>query len=104
MTKLDEQGLPILGEPEHKSIPIDPKLMKELRELEDARTKSEKAAREVGFQLVVLTATAAAVGTHAIADDSKWRAFVYKIAETSGVPQDKVLGTDLEKGLVLFKP
>src|SRR6266550_2649834 len=104
MTDTDkETGLPIVGAEQagQKSIPIDPKLLPELRTLEEARGKSMQAASFVGTQLVQMIATAASVGQKAFIDEKAWREKVTKLAALHGIPDGVMVGTDLEKGLLI---
>jgi len=99
-------GLPILGaatDPSEKTVPIDLKLMPELREAEEKKGKSGDAAKMVGHQLVLLIATATAVGQAAFVDEKNWNDLVVKIATLQGIPKEKIIGTDIDKGVLLYR-
>jgi len=92
-----ETGAPLIRPEPKKTVVIDnPKLVADLRGLEEARGRSEKAAREIGYQLVMLVGTAAAVGQAAYMDDKRWLAELMKVAELYGVKPDQLAGTDLD--------
>jgi len=105
VTKTDgETGLPIITPEKTKSVQIDnPKLIADLRPLEEARMMSENAARTIGFQLVLMMGTVAAVGQKAYMDDRAWQEELAKIGALYGLKREQISGTDLDKGLILLK-
>lgn len=104
MTKPDEEtGLPIVGQPAAKTSPIDPKLLPELRKLEAARERTRMDANQVGYNLVMLIGTAAAVGQTAYVNEKAWLDMVWKIGALNGIPKEQITGTDLEKGVLTLR-
>ena len=99
-----ETNLPLVTPKGPKTVLIDnPKLIADLRVLEEARQKSEQAARTVGYQMVLLTGTAAAVGQKAFVDDQKWMVELYKIGQLYGLKPEQIAGTDLDKGVIILR-
>lgn len=98
MTTSDKAtGLPILTPEPKKFVVIDnPQLVAELRSLEAPRLQAETAARTVGFNLVMLIGTAAAVGQAAFMSDKAWQDKLYQVAGMYDVKPEQIAGTDLD--------
>lgn len=99
-----DTGLPILGGAvNEKKIPIDPKLLPELRDLEEKMVKTDAIAREIGYGLVLTIGTAAGIGLEAAKNRKLWQDYVKKIAALMGVNVDAIKETDPEKGLLILQ-
>lgn len=104
-TKRDpETNLPIVGGGVNKKkVPIDPKLLPELRDLESKMEASDAIAREVGYSLILSLGTATNIGMQAALNRKAWMDYVTKIVGMMGINMDAVEETDPENGLLVLK-
>lgn len=105
MTKLDtETGLPILGgDANSNHMPIDPKVLPDLREADEEVNKARNIGRQVGYQLVMMLASASAIGPNVVAIEKRYQDVITNIFKLHGVDPDNVLDIDIEKGLIVLK-
>lgn len=99
-----ETGLPLLGGGVNtKKVPIDPKLLPELRDLETKMTESETLARDFGYNFVLALGTAASIGMQAGLTRKNWADYVRKTAALMGINPEAIKETDPENGLLILK-
>lgn len=105
MTNLDkETGLPILGgDANANHMPIDPKVLGDLREADEEVQKARTIGRQVGYQLVMMLASASAIGPNVVAIEKHYKDVVENIFKLHGVDPEKVVDIDIEKGLIVLK-
>lgn len=105
MTTLDKDtGIPILdGAANANVVPIDPKVLPDLREASEQVEKARAIGRQVGYQLVMMLASASAIGPNVVAIEKSYQNTVNNIMQLHGVNPDNVKDIDIEKGLFILK-
>lgn len=104
MTTTDRNtGLPIVGAEKSKRVPIDPKLLGELRPITEAVLKTRKDGQMIGYQLVLLIGSAAAIGIPAAENETEYKKMLEKIANLHGVKLSSVADLDMETGELILR-
>jgi hypothetical protein len=105
MTDTDKAtGLPLLGGPANdKRIPIDPKLLPDLRSADNDVAETRQAGQMLGYQLVMMLGTAAVLGPQAAVREKAYRDIVGKVVAMHGISIDAVKDIDLATGVILLK-
>lgn len=99
-----ETGLHILGGKANANvIPIDPKLIPELREADKAVNEARNLGQVFGYQLLLMIGSAAQGAQKAILAEKNYAEALKNVARLSGVDIANVADIDLDKGQITLK-
>jgi nucleoside-triphosphatase THEP1 len=99
-----ETGVPILGgKVNDKVMPIDPKVLGDLKKADDEVKEVRADAQRIGYQLVLLLGSVTMIAPIAAEREKAYGEMVMKIANIHGVNIKQIKDIDMEKGLIVLK-
>lgn len=96
-------GQAIAGTPDEKQVPIDPKVLPELREADDAVVKARDEYKTVAYAFLMQTGMAAMAGADAAEKENAYKTVVIKVAGLHGIPIPAIKEIDTKKGVFILK-
>lgn len=99
-----ETGVPILGGKANSNIiPIDLKVMQELRDADKAVKEARALGQVFGYQLLLMIGTAAQGAQKAVLAEKNYGDVLKSIAMLHGIDLANVADVDVEKGQIILK-
>lgn len=103
-TEDKDTGLPLLGgKVNDRVLPIDPKVLPDLKEATESVEEIRKDAQRLGYQLVLLLGTVQMIAPEAAMREKAYGEMVMKIAALHGIKPSQIKDIDMEKGLIIVK-